>query len=96
MRLTLAIAALMASAHVAGAAGFVDRQACLAKGNTASQCECFESRVDKGVRAGVKPETYQSMRKGGGGGTASDDLTAMGVMIDATATAAKACGVKLK
>lgn len=87
------LALLLAMAGTAEA-GVADRQKCLDKGNSAAACDCFVAHVDRSVRAGVKPETYESIRKGGG--SASDDLTAMGVMIDATASAARACGVKLK
>lgn len=90
-----ALAVLVAAGGGSAVAGVADRQACLAKGNSAAACDCFVSHVEKSVRAGVKPETYESMRRGTGG-SASDDLTAMGVMIDATASAARACGVKLK
>jgi hypothetical protein len=99
MRLsTRQIAALLllpGTASPSLATGLVDRQACLDKGNYAAQCECLESQVEKRVRAGLKPEAFQAMRKGEGG-TVGEDLTAMGVLMEATAAAAKACHVKLK
>lgn len=81
----------------ASADDVANRDRCIAKGNSASACDCFVGEVSRRVQAGVKPETYRAMRSGEASkATADEDISAMGVLIEANVDAAKKCGVKLK
>lgn len=101
LTLAFALAAVagsgLAVSPAARANDVADRNRCIAKGNTAQACDCFVAEVNRRVQAGVKPDTYRSMKAGkASDGGAAEDMTAMGVLIEANVDAAKACGVRLK
>lgn len=106
LSLSLALAAVAAAGFVAAGAltapavranDVADHDRCIAKGNPAKACDCFVAEVNRRVQAGVKPDTYRSMKAGKASeGGAAEDMSAMGVLIEANVDAAKACGVRLK
>ena len=102
--LSLAVSAALATlgavvvlAGVAEANDVASRDRCMAKGNTAEACDCYVVEVNRRVQAKVKPETYRAMKAGESSKEgAAEDMSAMGVLIEANVDAAKKCGVKLK
>lgn len=103
MRAPLVLAALLiasaAASGAANAASLTDRAACLANGNSAEACDCLESYVrDKASRAkGAPSATVEAVKKGEASpGSSADDLSAMGIVMQATADGAKACNIKSK
>lgn len=100
MRLSLILPALavLAAASAANAGGLTDRAACLANGNSAEACDCLERFVsNKAAKARGPSATVEAVRKGEATpGSSSDDLSAMGVVMQATSEGAKACNIKSK
>lgn len=91
------LGAVLVLTTVAQANDVADRDRCLAKGNAASACDCYVAEVNRHVAAKVKPETYRAMRSGKPSNEgATEDLSAMGVLIEAHVDAAARCGVKMK
>ncbi len=89
--------ALLLTTGLARADDVANRDRCIAKGNSEAACDCYVGEVSRRVQAGVKPETYRAMRSGEASkDSASEDISAMGVLIQANVDAAKKCGVKLK
>ena len=92
-----AVLMLGAVTGTARADDIANRERCIAKGNSPQACDCYTGEVSRRVEAGVKPETYRAMRGGEASkGSSSEDISAMGVLIQANVDAAKKCGVKLK
>lgn len=88
-----AVLAIAASA-TANAGDLTNREACLANGNTAEACECLERYVQKRAQAASPSVSVEAVKKGAG--SAGDDLSAMGIVMQATSDGAKQCNVKSK
>lgn len=105
MRATFALALLALTASLAASAGptvragdLTNRDACLANGNSSESCDCLERYVrDRSAKAKGPSATVEAVKRGEATpGSASDDLAAMGIVIQATVDGAKACNVKTK
>ncbi len=100
MRAAFALAALfvLSAGAAATAADLTNREACLANGNTAEACACLENYVrEKTAKANGPSATVEAVKRGAPTpGSSGDDLSAMGLVMQATSEGARKCNVKSK